>query len=67
MIDKINKMVYNKDNEGRDDMVDADDLDKWLSRIVNIGTVLTWIWLLLPRRIKKKLRKPFKPGKHERR
>lgn len=67
MIDKINKKIYNIDNEGRGDMIDADDLDKWLSRIVNIGTVLTWIWLLLPKKLKQKLRKLFKPGKHERR
>lgn len=44
-----------------------DDFDKWMSRIVNIGTVITWIWLLLPKKVKQKLRKPFKHGKHEKR
>ena len=45
-------------------MIDADDFDKWTSRIVNIGTVLTWIWLLFPK-AKQKLRKIFRRGKHE--
>lgn len=46
-------------------MINGQDMDEWMTRIVNIGTLITWA-VMIGSWAKKKLRKFFRRGKHER-